>query len=130
MATYYNFSDGAKSRAWRSSITQMTWATGAGHAAQTETIAANGEIKMICIRISSVTANPTVTTAITDAQGNAVFTITAAADGTNYVYMVDDFLPVDGSIIVTEGLTVSVDPSADAGGSAQTLTVDLDLLGT
>ena len=130
MATYYNRSDGVLGRAWRSSITQLDWITGEGHAAETETIQANGEIKMICVRISSVTANPTITLTMTDAQGNLVFTKSGIADGTDYIYKPDDFLAIDGTILVTEGLIVSVDPSADAGGAAQTLTVDVDIYGT
>ena len=130
MGSRYNRSDGSLGRAWRESITQMTWATGEAHAAQTEALPVNGEIKMICVRLSSVTANPTITLTMTDAQGNLVFTKAGIIDGTDHIYKPDDFLAIDGTIIVTEGVTVSVDPSADAGGSNQTLTVDVDIYGT
>ena len=129
MATYYN-RDGTLGRAWRASIDQMSWITGAGHAAQTEFLEVNGEVKTMYLRVSAVTANPTITLTLTDPQGNLTFTLAAIADGTDHIYKQDDFKAVDGPMIITEGVTVSVDPSADAGGSAQTLTVDLDLLGT
>jgi len=72
MATYFKYSDKDRSRAWRASIAQLSWATGAGHAEQTEVLSMAGLVKMICIRISSVTGNPTSTITFDDAQGNEI----------------------------------------------------------
>ena len=110
---------------------QKTWATGAGHAAQTDTVFISGTIYRMDVVISSVTANPTV--AITCADDNGcVFgnelDHAALADGSTHYFDSQsskdddaDFNPVThhGDIVVT------MDPSADAGGAAQSLAVDV-----
>jgi len=129
MATYFKYDDMDRRRAWRASIDQMSWATGAGHTEQTEELAMVGLVKMICIRISSVTGNPTATITFDDAQGNEIYNSGAIADGTNYVYTRTEFLPTADDFVVAGQVTVGVDPSADAGGVAQTLTVNIDIYG-
>jgi hypothetical protein len=112
-----------------------TWVTSGGHAAATHKWNhCDGLIVGFHAIISGVTGNPTVTITfrdqnsvpvIPDAVGNAL------ADGTIHVkYALSnknsqdaDFnpSPVQGPI------TISIDPSADPGGSAQTLTVTVRL---
>ena len=102
----------------RKSITAMTWATGAGHAAQTETMKINGTITRIILKASSVTDDPDVTLTLTEGELSAtIFDSGAKDDGATYVF--DTALDVAGTT------TISVDPSADAGGAAQTLTVNV-----
>jgi hypothetical protein len=110
-----------------------TWATGAGHAAQTATLTnVNGICTRIDVVISSVTANPTITVTITDADGNTMFTFSTLADGTHHIKLARsnkstqdaDFNEVP---FCEETLTASIDPSADAGGSDQTLSVGVRL---
>lgn len=116
----------------RIQFTRMSWATGAGHAAQTATVYVNGIIERVDIIISSVTDNPTVN--ISWADLNSVVLLPAMntlADGTKHIkYGLSnkatqdaDFNPVPHC----GNITVTADPSADAGGSAQTLTVDVIL---
>lgn len=114
----------------RVECTQVSWATGAGHAAKTTTAALNGIVYRIDILISSVTDNPTVDVSFADQ--NSVVPVAAfssLADGTNHfenalvnsITTSADFDPV----AVAGDVTVTVDPSADPGGSSQTLTVDI-----
>jgi len=113
--------------------TTKTWATGAGHAAKTATFAnLTGKLVEVGLQASSVTGDPDVTVTVTDADSVTLFTSGAQNDGTNYRFDSEshkgtpdaDFNP---SYFVNETLTVSIDPSADAGGSNQTLTVTVDL---
>ena len=119
----------------RLAAAQQSWATGAGHAAASDTIQfVNGTIYRIDAIISSVTDNPTV--AVTFRDQNSVVIIpdalcAALADGTNHIFLAEsnkgtpdaDFNPLPHS----GNVTVSVDPSADPGGAGQTLTVDVIL---
>jgi hypothetical protein len=109
---------------------RVSWATGAGHAAQTTTARINGIVYRIDIILSAVTANPTVNVSYADQ--NAVVCLPAMntlADGTahfknalvNSISTSADFNPV----AINGTITVTIDPSADAGGSAQTLTADV-----
>lgn len=109
----------------------VDWITDEGHTAQTSTIQnVCGTVYRIDVIISSVTANPTV--AITWADQNSVVLVpnalcAALADGTRHYFLAEsnkgtqdaDFnpFPHNGNI------TLTIDPSADPGGSAQTLTV-------
>lgn len=113
----------------RYEFTTLTWVTGDGHDAQTASLNINGTILRQDIIISSVTANPTVTISVTN-QNSVVLTElghTAIADGTKHTFDSissksspdADFNPVTTNDVIT----ISVDPSADAGGTAQTLTV-------
>jgi hypothetical protein len=118
-------------RITRATITK-TWATGAGHAAQTGTIPKiTGTLVRIDMRISEVTGDPDVVLLVTDSNSNTLFTSTKD-DNTKTVYLARshkgtqdaDFNPIP---MVDETVTVSMDPSADAGGSGQTLTVVVDV---
>jgi hypothetical protein len=117
----------------RRSFKRLSWATGAGHAALTDSIGdINGKIVRVNVTLSSVTDNPTANVSITDARGATLISASSLADGTAHVLLAEShkatqdagFNPVP---CVAETLTVSVDPSADAGGEAQTLTADVDL---
>jgi hypothetical protein len=113
---------------------RRTWLTGDGHAAQTATLRnLMGLITRIDIVISEVTDNPTVTVAFADSAGLAIIpSFATLADGTHHVKLARsnkstpdaDFNPLP---VCQETLTATVDPSADPGGSAQTLTVDVIL---
>jgi len=115
------------------SFKQLSWATGAGHAAQTDTIGdITGKLLRANVTISEVTGNPTSDVTLVDARGATLATFSTLADGTAHVLLAEshkatqdaDFNPIP---CVAETLTLSVDPSADAGGTGQTLTVDVDL---
>lgn len=110
------------------SIDQVSWITGAGNAEQTETIEMFGMVEAIGIRISSVTDDPDITIKFTDSNGNEIYNTTALNDGTNYYYTPLEFLPTAEKFPVWGDITISVTPSADAGGSNQTLTVDIDII--
>lgn len=111
------------------------WITGEGHASESHTFQTfYGRIERVDITITSVTANPTVNVSMRDQNGvilipDAVFT--TLADGTNHTFRSEsykaspdaDFNPVTHA----GNVQVSVDPSADAGGAAQTLTVKVVL---
>jgi hypothetical protein len=114
---------------WEKKAT-FIWQTDDGHAAQSITFPkVNGVILQTVVSISSVTANPTVSITIDDELSAAIIadTILATlADGTVHVKQAPtdfDEACVNGDVIVT------VDPSADAGGSAQTLTVVVSIKG-
>ena len=111
-------------------FTQLDWATGEGHAAQTTSINnANMLIERIDVLVSSVTANPTVAVTITDENSCTIATLTGLTDGTNHVKLATKATADFDAIPVNNTLTISVDPSADAGGVTQTLTVDVILYG-
>ncbi len=134
-ATYDRRPTNANNQVARLQFAQQSWATGEGHAAANDTIQyVNGTIYRIDVIISSVTDNPTVTLTLRDHNGiilvpDALFS--TIADGTNHYFLAEsnlgtpdaDFNPVphSGNVIAT------FDPSADPGGAAQTLTVDLIL---
>lgn len=111
---------------------QVSWETGDLHAAQTKTLAdIEGIIERIDIIISSVTDNPTVNLTITDENGCQIVAFTSLADGTKHVKYAlskgatdSDFNPIP---VNNTTLTLSVDPSADPGGTGQELTVDVIL---
>lgn len=115
----------------RIEFAQASWATGAGHTAQTDSKIVNGTIKRVDVLISSVTDNPTVNVTITDQNSVEVISLSTLADGTKHMKLAEshkatqdaDFNPVP----VNGTLTVSIDPSADPGGTSQTLTVDVIL---
>ena len=113
-------------------FTQMSWATGDGHAAQTATAYVNGIIERIDIIISSVTGNPTVNVSWADLNSVVLLpAMSSLADGTKHIkYGLSnkgtqdaDFNPVPHC----GNITVTADPSADPGGTGQTLTVDVIL---
>lgn len=111
---------------WRARAT-FTWATGDGSTAQTVTLNnMNGVIQAAVISISEVTGNPTVDVTLTDDLSAELAAFSTLADGTKHYKDEGDFnnIPVAGDVII------SVDPSADPGGSAQTLTVIVELRGT
>ena len=106
-----------------------TWATGAGNAAQTKTVFVSGTIYRHDVVISAVTANPTVAIACADDNG-CVFgnelDHAALADGSSHYFdsqsSTDD--DADFNPVTHHGnITVTITPSADAGGSGQTLSV-------
>jgi hypothetical protein len=110
---------------------QLDWVTDEGHAAQTTTADLNGIVYRIDIIISSVTAEG-VTVDVSYEDQNGVVCLPAMstlAENTkhfknalvNSLVSSADFDPV----AIAGTVTVTVDPSADAGGSAQTLTVDV-----
>ncbi len=114
----------------RHEFPRVSWATGAGHAARTTTATVNGTVLRIDIIISEVTANPTVNVSYAD--HNSVVCLpamNALADATkhfknamvNSISASADFNPV----AVCGDITITIDPSADPGGTAQTLTVDV-----
>ena len=112
---------------------QLSWATGEGHAAQTATF--NGAIMLIervDVLISSVTANPTVTITWADENGVVILVGTnfaTLADGTNHLFLSTKATADFDAIPVNNDITITVDPSADAGGAGQTLTVDVIMYG-
>lgn len=116
-------------------IRQLSWITGEGHTAKTQNMEiASGIITRVDVVASSVTDNPTLTLLITDTTngGDVVPSVAAIPDGTHTILLArsnkatqdGDFneVPISG-----DGLTVSIDPSADPGGVDQTLTVDVIL---
>jgi len=109
------------------SADQASWLTGAGYAISEEVIEMYGMVRAIAIRISSVTANPTVVVTLTDANGNEIYNSGSIADGTDYHYTPTEFLPTAEAFPVGGDITVGITPSADAGGTGQELTVDVDI---
>ncbi len=105
---------------WKRIVTQ-TWATGDEHAEQSQTVPINGILQKIILKASSVTGNPTVTLTIDDNGDNEIFTSGAKADGATYTFSV--YESISGI------MKIAVDPSADPGGSSQTLTVVITLRG-
>ena len=119
--------DRAKYPVWEKKAV-LVWQTDDGHAAQTVTIPrTNGALENVIVGITEVTGNPTVNVTLTDENGAVLLTLTALADGTVHVKKVaTDF---DAILLSGGPLTLSVDPSADAGGAGQTLTVTVVLRG-
>ncbi len=119
----------------RREFAQLNWITSEGHAPKTTTLRdVTGKCKRIDVIISSVTANPTVIITITDTTyGGTYVSLTGLADGTHHIKLSEsskrsqnaDFNTVP---FMHDNLTISIDPSADAGGSGQTLTVDVILV--
>lgn len=111
-------------------FTQLDWITGEGHAAQTASINnSNMLVERIDVIISSVTGNPTSSVTITDENSCTIATLTGLTDGTKHVKLATKATADFDAIPVNNTLTISVDPSVDAGGAAQTLTVDVILYG-
>lgn len=123
---------------YRRNFAVLDWVTSEGHAAQTADLTkVSGTIKAIRVAISSVTANPTVNVTLTDITESGLAaatlaTLTGLADGTLHLKLAEshkatqdaDFNPIP---CLDNDLRISVDPSADPGGSAQTLTVTVTL---
>lgn len=113
---------------------QQTWITGEGHAAKTLTRDVNGTIGRVDVILSSVTGNPTVIVTLRD-QNSAIVVpdafLNALADGTNHTFRAWSNLgtpDADFNAVPHNGnITVSMDPSADAGGAGQTLTATVIL---
>lgn len=105
---------------WEKVITQI-WATGDGHAEQSQPVEINGVLQKIVLKVSSVTGDPDVTLTIDDNGDNEIFNSGAQDDGATYTFSLHE--PVAGVI------DVAVDPSADPSGSSQTLTVIITLRG-
>jgi hypothetical protein len=114
---------------------QLTWLTGEGHAAKTTTIPdVTGKLVRIDVVISNVTATPTTDIAIkqTDTNGPQLLALSTLAKATHHVKLAEshkatqdaDFNPIP---LCNTDLFLSVDPSADPGGTAQVLTVDVVL---
>ncbi len=109
-----------ESPTWERIVTQ-TWATGDEHAEQSEPVAINGVLQKVILKVSSVTGDPDVTLTIDDNGDNEIFNSGAKDDGATYTFSLHE--PVSGVI------DIAVDPSADPGGSGQTLTVVITLRG-
>ena len=105
---------------WERIVTQ-TWATGDGHAEQSEIVRINGVLQKIILKVSSVTGDPDVTLTIDDNGDNEIFNSGAKDDGATYTFSVHE--PIDSV------MKIAVDPSADPSGSSQTLTVVITLRG-
>jgi len=110
-------------------IGQLSWGA-TGHAADTDTLAnINMMIERVDIIVSNAANAITVDLAITDENGAAIITLTGLARNTKHVKLAyddggsNDFPP----IVVNNTLTVSVDPSGDAGAGG--ITVDVILYG-
>lgn len=108
-----------------------TWITGEGHAAKShDTSEALGMIVGLTIIISSVTDNPTIAVTFRDADGCIIIpdaAFTSLTDGTNHIFFFKSHQSsqdaTENPVAVMGKITVAIDPSADAGGSGQTLTV-------
>ena len=116
----------------RLAFDQVSWSTGEGHAAATTIRYVNMTIDRIDVLISSVTANPTVN--LTFADDNSVTIIdatnfTGLADGTKHTLWAKKATADFTEVSVNGEVTVTVDPSADPGGSDQVLTVDVIFYG-
>ena len=116
---------------------ELDWVTGEGHAAQTADIfRVTGNLRKIEVKISSVTGNPTSDVTLSDISDTDFVTeliaLSTLADGTLHIYHsrskeYDADKDIDETFFNLNDLRISVDPSADAGGSAQTLTVKVKL---
>jgi len=123
-----NANKGIVGKVWERKCT-FVWQTGDEHAAQSITLAnLLGALENVIVVISGVTGNPTVTVTLTDAAtGAALVTLSAMADGTvHFKQYPNDFYSV---LLAGGDVELTVDPSADAGGEAQTLTVEVVLRG-
>ena len=126
MATTYDRRSNSKNTPiWEHACTQMSWANGAGHAAQTETVSINGGVKNITAVISAAPSDPDVTIIIKDLAGNQLYSTGALNDGQTVVKSAaTDFYEWQ---VCGKGFIVSADPDADAGLSG--LTVDITIRG-
>lgn len=116
---------------------QLDWITDEGSTAQTADLAGvNGILHRIDIKISSVTAGPTVTITLSDITDTdyvtTLETFSGLDDGTLHIYLREpkEFeadKDIDGHVFCWNNLRISVDPSADPAGSEQTLAVDVTL---
>ena len=109
----------------------LSWATGAGFAAQTSTVFVSGTIYRMDVVISTVTGNADLVASITCADdnggvfGNELDHASLAHSATHY-YDSQSSKNDDGNFnpVAHHGdITVTVDPNEDTGGTAQTLTV-------
>ena len=109
----------------------LSWATGAGFAAQTSTVFVSGTIYRMDVVISTVTGNADLVAAITCADdngcvvGNELDHAAQAHSATHY-YDSQSSKDDDGNFnaVAHHGnITVTVTPNEDAGGTAQTLSV-------
>lgn len=118
----------AKGKVWERRV-RFVWQTGDGHAVQNHVLQnpVAGAMENVIVAISEVTGNPTVNVTLTDENGAVLLSLEGLADGTVHVLQ----YPTNFDSILLAGgpLTLSVDPSADAGGVAQTLTVTVVLRG-
>lgn len=115
----------------------LDWVTGEGHTAQTADLeCVIGKLHSYEIKISSVTDNPSVDITLSDITDTdyvtTLETFSSLADGTLHKFLVnskeyDADKDVDGHVFITNDLRISVDPSADPGGTAQRLSVDVYL---
>jgi len=118
-------------------MTAQTWATGAGHAAQSE-VAYNltGLLTRIDVIIPTVTGN-TLAVAVTFRDQNSCIVVPDAlcatlADGQNNIFLSSsnlatqtaNFNPVQ---LIDSDITVSIDSDEDTGGTLQTLSVQVIL---
>jgi hypothetical protein len=110
---------------------EKSWITGAGHAKATQvTGEANGTIVGLTVIISSVTGGPTTALTFRDNDDCIIIpdaAFAALADDSEHLFF---FLSEQGTQNATENpipvrgpLTITVDPSADAGGSGETFSV-------
>ena len=108
-----------------------TWDTSEGHAEKTGiTGEVFGTIVGLTVIVSGVTGNPTIKLTFRDADDCIIIPDAAfatLADDTSHIFF---FLSEQGTQNATENpvavvgkLTVTIDPTADAGGSDETLTV-------
>lgn len=116
----------------RKDFVTLDWITDEGHAAQTASLQnVTGLCTRIDVVISAVTGNPTVDVSFLDGNGLAILpAFSTLADGTHHVKLARSHKAVPDADFnempfCEDTLTVSVDPSADAGGVAQTLTVSV-----
>jgi len=118
-------------------FTELDWITGEGNAAQTADIErVTGNLRKIEVKISSVTGNPTVGVVLSDISDTdfvtTLETLSALADGTLHIFHsrskeYDADKDIDESFFNLNDLRITVTPSADPGGSGQTLTVNVKL---
>jgi len=116
---------------------ELDWITGEGHTAQTADIfRVTGNLRKIEVKISSVTGDPTSNVTLSDISDTDFVTeliaLSTLADGTLHVFHsrskeYDADKDIDEMFFNLNDLRISVDPSADPGGSAQTLTVKVKL---
>lgn len=133
MSTVDRRHEGSSKPYARYEFSQQSWDTGDGHDAATATLyGLNGLVERIDLVASEVTANPTFSATLTGANDVQLATFTNLADGTNHIKLANTLGATDSDFqafpLVDEDVTVSIDPSADPGGSDQTLTIDVALV--
>jgi len=120
-------------RILKSSPITKTWATDAGHGPLTGTLTGlRGKLVQVEVVASEVAGDPDVVVTITrdDASGPPVFASGAKDDAATYLFPCESHKAVPDALfnpvwLVDQSLFVSIDPDADAGGVAQTLTVSV-----